>query len=197
MNKSFISATNDITLSSLTDEELVKKSNELYRSDIYTTELICRYFPMIKAKANAFCRSISPNNLALVEDFTQEGLMGFLNAIRHFDVSNGAKFSTFASVCVQNRMKNTFSDVSQTASLEDLSEDVPDYKNPEFDFIEKEVVNDLRPILTKREFEVAELLISGMSYKDIAKCLNITVKSVDSALQRARKKLRSSYEEQL
>ena len=75
-------------LSEISDEELVRLSIDSRLSASYMSELIYRYFGFIKGKAAAMC--ITPSSY---DDFVQEGLLGFLSAVRNFDSSKGAKFS--------------------------------------------------------------------------------------------------------
>lgn len=76
-------------------------------------------------------------------------------------------------------------------SLEDGVSD--DTYVPEKVFMERETFTELRKILTDREYDVLYLFMAEMSYKDIAARLGISVKAVDNAIQRIRKKLRSIY----
>lgn len=48
-------------------------------------------------------------------------------------------------------------------------------------------------VLSEYEKRVLILYIDGLKYKDIAKALSKREKSVDNALQRARKKLRGAF----
>ncbi|MCC8111538.1 MAG: LuxR C-terminal-related transcriptional regulator [Ruminococcus sp.] len=48
--------------------------------------------------------------------------------------------------------------------------------------------------LSRREYQVCILIYSGASYAEVAKQLEISVKSVDNALQHARRKMRLETE---
>jgi RNA polymerase sporulation-specific sigma factor len=65
--------------------------------------------------------------------------------------------------------------------------------SPEEQLMEKEQLNQvmhrLHALLSAREYEVLMLFASGLSYSNISKKLNISEKSVDNALQRARRKV--------
>ena len=65
--------------------------------------------------------------------------------------------------------------------------------SPEEHFIERESANELltkiKQVLSKYEYEVFSLYLNGYSYEDIKKDLGVETKSIDNAIQRARKKL--------
>ena len=53
-----------------------------------------------------------------------------------------------------------------------------------------QLLSRLQGILSKSEYDVLMLYGNGLSYKEIAERLSVTEKTVDNALQRARKKVR-------
>ena len=54
-----------------------------------------------------------------------------------------------------------------------------------------ELYERIASVLSRQELEIFHLSVSGLSYEEIAKRQGISVKSVDNAIQRARRKLRS------
>ena len=60
--------------------------------------LLSRYIPLIHRYAHQFQGVLDS------DDLIQEGCIGFLDAIRSFDPDSGVKFSSYASVCIKNRM---------------------------------------------------------------------------------------------
>ncbi len=176
----------------MTDEELVRISAENSEA---VTVLIVRYAGSIWRKA----RSMS-NQSVDADDLAQEGLLGFLNAVSKFSDRYNAKFSTFAEICVSNRMKTILNKNQNTAvPVDELenNEDIFSLDTPESIFMQKEHLNQLYDeiikLLSKREWEIFRMFLKGMSYKNIAKQKNISVKSVDNAMQRIRRKLKSSW----
>ena len=63
-------------------------------------ELSARYLGLIRAKAKLFEGAAAPEK----EDLWQEGLLGLYAAAISFRPEGGASFSTYAGVCVYNRM---------------------------------------------------------------------------------------------
>ena len=90
-------------LISLSDEDLV---SECSKSEVATTIIISRYSKLIYKKAYARTKFQYE-----VEDLVQEGLMALIDAVVTYDKNYGAKLSTYANVCITNRITNTLSKV--------------------------------------------------------------------------------------
>lgn len=182
------------TFKNMTDEELAAISSD---NSTAVSELVSRYAKLIWIKANIMANSASD-----AEDLAQEGLLGLLNAISKFDSERRVKFSTFAEVCISNRMRTILDKNRNVPVVEtdgsDISNDeavLPD--TPESIFIEKEhlsqLYNEIISLLSDREWKIFTLFLQGLSYKNIAEKLNISEKSVDNAIQRIRRKLKSRW----
>lgn len=182
------------TFKNMTDEELAAISSD---NSTAVSELVSRYAKLIWIKANIMANSASD-----AEDLAQEGLLGLLNAISKFDSERRVKFSTFAEVCISNRMRTILDKNRNVPVVEtdgsDISNDeavLPD--TPESIFIEKEhlsqLYNEIISLLSNREWKIFTLFLQGLSYKNIAEKLNISEKSVDNAIQRIRRKLKSRW----
>ena len=63
-------------------------------------ELSARYLGLIRAKAQRFEGASAPEK----EDLWQEGLLGLYAAAVSYKPEGGAEFSTYAGVCIYNRM---------------------------------------------------------------------------------------------
>ena len=140
------------------------------------------------------------------EDLQQEAYMGLYNAIRTYDPAKNPSFSGYAAFCIGNSLKNLFAAAStnkaklyrQTIPIDDIeianlrSEDGT---NPESVLLDKEAYGDLTrlidDVLSEFEKRVLFSYLSGRDYNDIAAKLNSSQKSVDNALQRARRKLKA------
>ncbi|MBO6166396.1 MAG: sigma-70 family RNA polymerase sigma factor [Eubacterium sp.] len=151
---------------------------------------------------------------AEVEDLMQEGMIGLFSAIRSYDLGSKAKFSTFATTCIRNRV-NTFIKTNNREkhiplntyisiySGEDEEDEVPIYEQlidespgPEEEVIESERFREMYAELDKRlshvEGTVAKLYISGRSRAEIAEAIGKDEKSVNNALTRIRNKLKGN-----
>ena len=143
---------------------------------------------------------MSKNTGTDADDLMQEGIVGFLNAVRTFNSEQNTKFSSYSNICTANKMKtalikNSRNDIPVDEICEDASQS--DDTNPENIFIEKEKLNEIEGImgsfLSKKELEIFRLFLKGSTYNQMARQLNISQKTVDNALQRVRRKLKSVW----
>ena len=177
----------------VTDEQLVdiikEQPDPMQSSEMAL--LISRYSPVIRIKA----AKLRTNDIDS-EDLCQEGYLALFDALRAFDSSKGS-FSSFAGVCIANRMKNVV--LKAHGRLEkdddfDLAQ-IPDEGSSADDLVitkeSDEGVEHLLSFLSQREYSAMKLFLEGYSYKQIAEKLGVTPKSADNALSRARKKLKA------
>ncbi|MDO4864263.1 MAG: sigma-70 family RNA polymerase sigma factor [Ruminococcus sp.] len=175
----------------MSDEELVDRA----ASDKRACEaLILRYTKLIFIKAAMFSASEADR-----DDLCQEGLMALLKAISSYDAGRNARFSTFAEVCIVNKMRSVRARAERGGvceNIDDVSEEVlSEGETPESIYMNKEFFSELRRAveseLSGTERQVFDSVIRGASYRETASMLGITEKSVDNAMQRARRKIRA------
>lgn len=142
------------------------------------------------------------------EDLIQEGMIGLLSAIREFDPSKGASFRTYAQTCIHNRIKSAVRSAQRkkNAPLNDgvplddvLSDETQSLgthyyeRSPEEQVLaretEKEFFSAYSRCLSKMEAEALGLYLQGLSYEEMAVAMGRSVKAVDNAIQRIRRKL--------
>jgi len=146
------------------------------------------------------------------DDIIQEGLIGLYKATKSFNIEKQNSFKTFANLCIErqlitalktsNRQKNiplnsAFSlnqeaygenddtqviEVLETKAVEDPLETIT--KKEYFNTIETKIDQSLSDF----ERKVLHYYKQGKSYVAIAEILGSKVKSVDTAIQRIRKK---------
>lgn len=151
-------------------------------------QLVIRMFPYIRAVAYR----ISPD---IADDLVQEGLLSLLNAASAFDETKGT-FKTYAVSCAKNRMLTAVKPNSLLGGYEDIDE----LSDAITETVEANGLSDherlldlyeaMERCLSNTEKSVITCYISGCSYREIAVRLSMSEKSVDNALQRARRKLR-------
>lgn len=175
--------------------------------DMALNYLMNKYNDLVNMKASKFFMAGSER-----DDIVQEGLIGLYKATKSFDTQKQNSFKTFANLCIErqlitalktsNRQKNiplnsAFS-LNQAAYEEndDMSVlEVLDVKTAEdpLDTITKKeyynsIENQIDESLSDFEKQVLHYYKQGKSYASIAEKLDTKVKSVDTAIQRIRKK---------
>lgn len=180
---------------SLDDNTLARLSKN--GDDNAFNELAMRYLNTINFIARKYSAEGYEQN-----DFVQEGLLALLYACRTFDEYGSSGFKNYMSVVVERRFisiirkSSTQKAVPKSAlvQLDELSDTLEDLSQSPEEFIMcrehlKIMLDKLKNVLSKTEFEVVMLYGNGLSYKEIAKKLSIPEKSADNALQRARRKI--------
>ena len=196
---------NENEYAQMTDEKLIEN---IKNDDHIALEcLMKRYNDIVNMKANKFFIIGAEK-----EDIVQEGMIGLYKAVKSFDMQKQNSFKTFANMCIErqlitavknsNRQKHIplNSSVSLNAAAYDDNEDmdkidVLDIKaldDPSEIIAEREyfesMENKIKKVLSQFELQVLHEYEKGRSYADIAMTLNAKVKSVDTAIQRIRKK---------
>lgn len=190
----------------MTDEKLLQEIKN--QNNVAFDCLIDRYKEMVSIKANKFFMIGSEK-----EDMIQEGYMGLYKAVKSFDQEKQNSFKTFAGLCIERQMitavknSNRQKHIPLNSSLSLNSEAYEE--NDDTEVIEildtRKTGEDPLDIITKKEyFSIIETAINdslsdfekkvlthyknGESYAEIATKLESKVKSVDTAIQRIRKK---------
>ncbi|MBQ3848965.1 MAG: RNA polymerase sporulation sigma factor SigH [Clostridia bacterium] len=194
----------------MSDEELVAlaKNHDSTASD----ELYHRYKNTVRGKARPYFLVGADR-----DDLVQEGMIGLFKAIRDYDSVKNDSFHPFAEMCIVRQILTAIKQATRNKHLplnkyeslyksvyDDDSEkqlvDVIGFSsalNPEELYIKQEfsiaLENALNNSLTEYERNVLDRFLDGKSYSDIAAELDHSVKSVDNALQRIRKKLEKLF----
>lgn len=141
------------------------------------------------------------------DDLEQEGFFGLLSAIRTYQPERSqAAFSTYAYVCVRNRVLSAVRRIRRREDREQLPEEpteetVDSGRDPAVLVQERETKDRLSSLLRRElselEYRVLRLSLQGFSYGEVGERLSISAKAVDNALQRVRRKLASCLREEL
>lgn len=147
------------------------------------------------------------------DDLVQEGMIGLFKAIRDYKAEESVAFRTFACVCIQRQIKTALklasrkkhiplnSSVSLHSSKFDDDDDkeLIDYfedstkSDPEEIYINNETYSSLNKLLydslSKFELNILMLYNQNLSYKEISQITGKSVKSIDNAIQRIKKKV--------
>lgn len=161
--------------------------------------LVEKYNPMLKKTLYSY--TTDDMSKEDVEDLGQEALIAFYRAAINFDSEQcDVEFGLYAKICVTNSMisyKRALSKKSNEALIGDEEMNSihdPDGEIPRF-FEMKESQRELEEQIEKRlsqyENEVWSYYANGYSSKEIALKLNSSEKSIDNAIFRIRRKLKT------
>lgn len=191
------------------DEELVARARG--GCNRAAEHLLGKYRNVVEGKASAYYLAGADH-----DDVVQEGMIGLFKAIRDFSADHLCAFRSFAELCITRQIitavktarrqkhlaLNTY--VSMDLPVNDGEEDrtlgetltEPNCRTPEEVAIGAELEQQLRRRMRAdlSELEANTLLryVDGDSYQEIAAAHGLSVKQVDNALQRAKKKLSRS-----
>ena len=191
----------------MTDENLLNEITQ-NQNNVALDCLINRYKDVVGMKANKFFMVGSEK-----DDMLQEGYIGLYKAVKSFDKEKQNSFKTFAGLCIERQMitavKNSNRQkhipLNSSLSLNSGAYDEDDDTEVMEILDTRKTGEDPLDIVTKKEyFTVVENAIddslsdfekkvlqhykNGESYAEIAQKLQSKVKSVDTAIQRIRKK---------
>ena len=176
--------------------DLLKAAREGDQSASET--LLAQYAPLIDSMAADFCRGgLSAQDL---EDLRQEAALGFYQALKKYDADKGIAFGYFAKVCIHHRLVSHLRSLKHMGHIISLDEEpLPTENEPSSDpaqiLVEQETYSMLCKqvceLLSEYENRVWWLYLAGRTAQDVALLLGSDEKSVQNAIYRIRKKLRS------
>ena len=129
------------------------------------------------------------------DDLMQECMLGLLAAVRSYRPDGGAAFTTYATTCIHNRLVSLArrQDTHETLPYEDSEISGDTDSDPASRVMMQDdadrLQRELHAQLTEMEYEVLMARLGDCSYREIAERLDISIKAVDNAVQRLRKKL--------
>lgn len=164
--------------------------------------LIIKYSQLVRACARPYFLAGGDS-----EDLIQEGMMGLLSAIRHYDPDREVQFKTYAEYCIKRRLLDAIKTASRfkhTPLNDYISFESPQFdenvapsayclRDPEELVIAREhvdeITNQIYGSLSRFEKKILDLYLEGMSYAEMSAQVKKSSKSVDNAVQRIRRKL--------
>ena len=161
-------------------------------------ELSARYLGLIRGKARRFEGAGAPEK----EDLWQEGLLGLYAAAITYKPDAGTSFSSYAGVCVFNRMasavrrhgNNGNRVLNESVPLEELRSSAAGEEpqvflelRENFQSFWKELERSLSPL----ERRALGLYLNGVPRQEAAQRLSLSPRTYDNALPRARKKIQA------
>lgn len=190
----------------LTDEQLVRRAQG---GDLDAEEFVIRkYKDVVRARSRLYFIVGADG-----EDVVQEGMIGLFRAIKSYDHEKEAAFHTFAEMCINRQILtairlasrrkhsplNTSISLNKPLSEEDqegtLEETLRSDSNsdPEAQLMLKDVaeliIGNEGKIFSPFELQVWNEYRQGKDYRQIAETLGKSVKAIDNAIQRTKKKI--------
>ena len=168
--------------------------------------IIDKYNDIVNIKASKFFA-----NGVEREDIIQEGLIGLYKATKSYNIQKQNSFKSFANLCIERQLITSIKSANRQKNIplnSAFSLNAPIYEDDDMDVlgvIDNKTAEDPLETITKKEyFDFIEkkmdeslsdfekkVLIEykkGKSYNDIAIKVNSKIKSVDTAIQRIKKK---------
>lgn len=196
-----------LELEGLSDEMLIGLYREGHLEAVEV--LVQRYKTFVRRKIKA-----SYYIGADREDLIQEGMIGLFKAICDYNPEREAAFKSFATICIIRQISTAFKtatrqkhlalntsvslsssvgqDEEDNMTLMDLIKDDQEL-NPENLMIHQEELESLqshiKEALSELEWEVLMMHSQGRNYHEISQNTGKSVKSIDNALQRIKRKL--------
>lgn len=193
------------TFQGMMDEEVVAYAK--LGSERATEHLLSKYRNLVEGKARSYFLVGADH-----EDVVQEGMIGLFKAIRDYRADRLARFRAFADLCVTRQIITAVKTATRQKHLplnryvsihngshacDDMAliDVLPDTTmvDPEQEAIDAQIheylEGDAHAGLSRFESEVLRYYLQGMSYSEMAELLSCHTKSVDNALQRAKRKL--------
>ena len=191
---------------SLTDEEIVAICQE--ENNHHATDYIVqRYKNFVRSKARSYFLMGADK-----EDIIQEGMIGLYKATRDFEPGHQVNFKGFAEMCITRQIISAIKGASRQKHIplnSYISLNKPAYDDSERSLIEvleteknldpQEVVINreqyalikevMEAVLSPLEWEVLRGYMDAKSYQEMAEEHHRSVKSIDNALQRVKKKM--------
>ena len=191
--------------------DMISESNEEVRNSLYE-----KYEPLIKYIVKKYTAAAARYGLDY-NDLIQEANVGFTDALNSYDEKKEASLKTFISLCIERKLINAIRKIQTNKSQMEKSNLSLDYdydkqglplidvlgdenSDPLIKFSEIENEKNLRKSiyeqLSKNEQQVFELLLKGLSYKEIANKHKKNEKQIDNTIQRIRGKVRLILKEE-
>lgn len=189
----------DFELIDMVSENHEEATDILYEKYNYIVEVL-----LSKYKRSAMHLGVDLN------EFRQEAMVGFSDALVNYNQEANASLSTFISLCVKRRLRNYLRKAStqknkmlqemysldyestEEVSLRDFIGD--NRKDPQVTLEDNENVAALKEkineVLSPFEKEVYALMINGFTYDEISSILNINQKKVYNTIARIRSKIK-------
>jgi len=191
-----------------------EETKDQARSDAFAA-LCARYRPLTEHMVSRYAASLSSSAVSSFDrqELYEEAVIALYHAARFYRAGTHATFGYFARVCIRNRLVSFLRKQKQQAQFFVIEAEADGdghplpYRHPDVltvgDIGEQIVEQDaFRALfdrflssLTEYETNVFHRYVRGCTYKEIARALDVPLKSVDNAVYRIRVKLKQQLQE--
>ncbi len=199
----------------MTDEEVVTIVQE-EQNEMAVAYIVNKYKNFVRAKARSYFLIGGDR-----DDIIQEGMIGLYKATRDFKHDRLSSFRAFAELCVTRQIitaiktatrqkhmpLNSYISLNKPVYTEESERTLLDMiscvrvTDPEELIISKEEFTDIEKnmgyLLSELEWHVLMGYLDGKTYQEMAGDMQRSIKSIDNALQRVKRKLEKYLEERL
>lgn len=179
------------------DEALVLRAKA--GDSVATETLLNRYKNLVRARARGFFLVDGEP-----DDLIQEGMIGIYSAILDYRENAGMSFKSFVYLCVSRKI---FDAVKKSCNKGERYESSV-FVDPDFAFASEELSPEewlisaeaqtefwgkMSKVLSDFEFRIISMYLKGMSYSEISDGTGKSLKSIDNAIQRSKRKLKEAF----
>ena len=203
----------DYYFEEMTDEQVVRvaQGERGGTTDAALEYLLNKYKNFVRTKARSYFLIGADH-----EDIVQEGMIGLYKAIRDYKEEKLSSFRAFAELCITRQIitaikqatRQKHQPLNNSVSLnKPLSDQEPQTlaetlfsdssSDPEAILLVKEALDNItgkKKIFSDMELAVWVQYLRGRSYSEIAQAMGKSLKTVDNAIQRTKKKLETLLE---
>lgn len=176
------------------DEKLYATLSAVKQGDDVAFSRLCEdYRALVKKMVRSFSKTIPDVD---PDDLEQEALCALSEAARRYDlgIANKVTFGLYAKVCIKNKMISMRRKFVARSNINPVKE-VGTAGERKSELLTSALGEDAKKLLSRYEYKVLTLYISESSYtyKEIARRLGRSEKSVDNAVYRIKRKLKDKY----
>jgi RNA polymerase sporulation-specific sigma factor len=187
----------------LTDQSTIELIHRIKGGDEQAFALLLsRFEPLILSTVARFCKPPAYRKDDF-EDLKQEAVLALFKAAESFDEDfTRVSFGLYAKICIKNRLISAKRQRMRALKKDGRGVGRPRKQReghpascskksaPPDEERLRSLLEQSKDRLTSREQQAFDLYLQGRSYKEIGEELHCTVKSVDNALARAKRKIK-------
>lgn len=186
-----------------------EETKDQLRSDAFSA-LCTRYRPLTEHMVGKYAASLSDGSVSSADrqELEEEAAIALYHAARFYRAGSHATFGYFARVCIRNRLVSFLRKHKQQMQFCVPDPSVEDGSHPGTEVLTvgdvgeqvaeqdafRAMFDRFLSNLTDYECDVFHRYVRGYSYKEIARALDVPLKSVDNAVYRIRVKLKQQLQ---